>query len=547
MKIKNIHLVDFKRFTDLTITDIPQATRLVMMVGPNGSGKSSVLDGFSVMQAMYKGSATFADKYHFKAGVMGAIEPAQKRGGWFLLESNKVDVQFYDADRRDWHSPFIKDETRFYIRTGYRYEPEFSVNSISKQGPIKDDKQPERLMEIEGRVAKNYQRLVAQTIEDVYSDAQSEAITKRELRNRIIGKIGESFNRVLPDAKFLGLGNPLSDGSFFFEKGASRNWPYGNLSAGEKAVFDLILDFVIKVGAYTNTVFCIDEPEVHINTNVHSALLEELYTSLPGESQLWIATHSASMMRKARELEEREPGTVVFLDFGGHDFDQPVTLRPATTNRQFWQRNFSVAVGELAELISPTQIFFCEGDPNGRKKKEFDARCYSALFAEEFPDAVFISVGSSNEVKDKAALMAGVFSQFLKGARTTFIIDRDDCTESERLEILQDGNKILERRHLEVYLLDDEILESFCAAQGKPEVWPALNTAKQQLLAASAGRGNPSDDWKSIGESIRTTAKTLLGITQIGSNADAFMQEYLVPRVTPDTAIYQALKSEIFG
>jgi predicted ATPase len=504
MKIKNVRLIDFKRFTDLTITDIPETTRLVMMVGPNGSGKSSVLDGFSVMQAMYRGSANFTSTYHIKADF-----PDSKQSGWYLMDNHKVTVDFYDAERRDWHSPKLVDMTRFYIRTGYRYEPEFIVNSISKQGLIQDEKQPERLMEIEGRVAKNYQRLIARSIEDIYNDEKDDNTTKRELRDGIIGKVSEAFNRVLSGAKLLGLGNPLNGGSFFFEKGTSRNWPYNNLSAGEKAVFDLILDFILKSETYNNTVFCIDEPEVHVNANFHSALLNELYSSLPGQSQLWIATHSASMMRRARELEEATPGTVVFLDFGSQDFDEPAILRPAITNRQFWQRNFSVAIGELAALVAPKQVFICEGDPKGNQNKDFDARCYSTIFGTEFPDAVFISAGGSTEVKDKTNFISGIFSQFLPDINTTFILDRDDRTPTECEDLIAQGKRILKRRHLEAYLLDDEILERFCLEQGKPEIWPALQAEKQSSLAGSEARGNPSDDWKATGGTIRVAAKRI--------------------------------------
>ena len=46
MRITGVHLKNYKRFTDLQITGIPQSARLVVMVGPNGSGKSSVFDAF---------------------------------------------------------------------------------------------------------------------------------------------------------------------------------------------------------------------------------------------------------------------------------------------------------------------------------------------------------------------------------------------------------------------------------------------------------------------------------------------------------------------
>ena len=46
MRIKSVHLQDYKRFVDLTLTEIPENTRLVVLIGPNGSGKSSLFDAF---------------------------------------------------------------------------------------------------------------------------------------------------------------------------------------------------------------------------------------------------------------------------------------------------------------------------------------------------------------------------------------------------------------------------------------------------------------------------------------------------------------------
>jgi hypothetical protein len=41
LKVREIRLKNFKRFTDTRITDIPLSTHLVSLVGPNGCGKSS--------------------------------------------------------------------------------------------------------------------------------------------------------------------------------------------------------------------------------------------------------------------------------------------------------------------------------------------------------------------------------------------------------------------------------------------------------------------------------------------------------------------------
>ena len=47
MKIQEVHLNKFKRFTDLTIKDIPESVKLVVLVGPNGCGKTSIFEAFN--------------------------------------------------------------------------------------------------------------------------------------------------------------------------------------------------------------------------------------------------------------------------------------------------------------------------------------------------------------------------------------------------------------------------------------------------------------------------------------------------------------------
>jgi AAA15 family ATPase/GTPase len=53
MYISQLHLKNFKRFTDLAIdlSGLKVPSRLVLLVGVNGSGKSSIFDAFSLMEA----------------------------------------------------------------------------------------------------------------------------------------------------------------------------------------------------------------------------------------------------------------------------------------------------------------------------------------------------------------------------------------------------------------------------------------------------------------------------------------------------------------
>ena len=46
MRITNLKIENFKRFTDLSVKQIPESAKLVLLIGSNGSGKSSVFDAF---------------------------------------------------------------------------------------------------------------------------------------------------------------------------------------------------------------------------------------------------------------------------------------------------------------------------------------------------------------------------------------------------------------------------------------------------------------------------------------------------------------------
>ena len=67
MKIKKMHLMKYKRFSDLTIDLGDNPKRIVALVGPNGCGKSSVFDAMLYIQNAYGriGNSGVKDyKYH---------------------------------------------------------------------------------------------------------------------------------------------------------------------------------------------------------------------------------------------------------------------------------------------------------------------------------------------------------------------------------------------------------------------------------------------------------------------------------------------------
>ena len=281
------------------------------------------------------------------------------------------------------------------------------------------------------------------------------------------------------------LGNPLDNGTFHFTKGASSGFMFKNLSGGEKAAFDLILDLIVARRNYDNTLFCIDEPESHIHTSLHANLLSVLNELVPENCQLVLATHSIGMMRQARDIENEKPGSVVFLDFGGCDFDVPQTIEPTTPDRKFWKNTYDVALGDLSGLIAPDQVIICEGEPltnSAVRNHSFDARCYERIFGNEFPETEFISMGGDRQVIGDKQDLAKTLRKIIDAIKVVQLVDRDDRTDEGVRDLNLQGVRVLSRRNLESYLFDDEVLTSLAMSNGKEDSINKILEEKRKFL-----------------------------------------------------------------
>jgi len=339
----------------------------------------------------------------------------------------------------------------------------------------------------------------------------------------------------------------LSSGSFYFEKGTSKDFHYKNLSAGEKSVFDLVLDMIIKSEFYADAVFCIDEPEAHMHTRLQSKVLRELYKLTPDSSQLWISTHSIGMLKEAEDIEQEVPGSVVFLDFDNRDFDLTEKMTPAHIDNTIWDRFFDLAFADFSKLMAPSKIVFCEGTSQGRKYKDFDSQIYSKIFLGNHHGTKFVSVGSCTELEDIENQSIKVVSNILKSSEIVKFIDRDDKSDDEVLELKEKNIKVSSKRHIECYLFDDEIIQKLCESVEKPDLLEMCLEAKEEAMNESIARDNPADDIKSASGKIFTEIKRILGLSQCGNNKCAFVRDTLAPLVTPDTNIYAMLEVEIFS
>lgn len=531
MKIREIKLKNFKRFSEATIGDIPTEARIVLVVGPNGCGKSSLVDAVNLWYRHHWAQAGSWDENYHRKQVAGATE------SW----NQTVQVVFHDPQPQS-------DEQRrkaVYARTAYRNDPEFQLDQLARVGPAVREHRFSRMIDNDQAVSSNYRRLVSEGFEYAYEKGLPEE-TLADFRERSIGTIRDAMRRLFPDLVLNSLGNPLSSGTFRFDKGDSVGFLYKNLSGGEKSAFDLLLDVLVKRREFDDTVFFIDEPEAHISTALQAALLHELYDAVPEQSQLWIATHSIGMMRKARDLGRSNPGTVVFLDFDGQNFDVPVHIRPTQPDRPFWKRAMRLALDDIAGYVAPECVVLCEGG-SVAGGSDFDASCYNTVFSAERPDVLFMGAGSADDVKNDPRKVGQLLRALAPNVGVIQLIDRDERRDDEIEELQRRGVRVLSLRNIESYLLHDEVLEAVCHSLGDGTKASFLLAGKQEALKSSVAAGGAADDLKRVAGDIYNTAKRLFPGIKLGAEKRAFMSGICAPQIKAGMTAYDRLRRDVFS
>ena len=527
MKIKSITLKGFRRFKNLTIKDIPEEGRLVVMIGPNGSGKSSVFDALHKYKNSRGSPSIAGDPYFNKFDSSGQSEAIIK-------------VEFYTGgpqDDEDW-------ARSIHMRTSYRNDSVEDLGSYAtRTNSIVSEHRFSLLADNDQAVASNFGRILNQWIE------RSSATGRREenignLQDEIFGELRDAIAILFSDPELVlsSLGSLTRDKVFQFNKGTSQGFSYLNLSSGEKAALDLILDIIVAKSEFNDTVFCLDEPEAHMHTKLQGPLLEHLYDLIPKNSQLWIATHSIGMIRKAQDLWRENRDSVVFLDFGREDldFDDKATITPTSPNPDLWARIYDIALGDLAKLVAPKRIVLCEST-------NFDADCYNRIFGMHYPETQFISIGNNEDVERADTHLVPVLKAVAEGVEILRLKDRDEADDEEIEENKEKGIRTLSRRNIESYLLDDEVLTKFCENNKISAKVHDLINARQTALNNSIAEGKPADDLKPTAQKVHVTAQKAMRPVLIGNKSRGFMKSQLAPCIQPGMPIYEELYDDIFG
>ena len=523
MRLQTVELVGFKRFDHLTVDLGSTPKKIVAMVGPNGCGKSSIFDAFEQQLQTFRSHGSENENFYSK-GLFYNDNPENEQ-----YKQRKVTI-----------TPYLSTLNRksFYIRTSYRFTPKIEVAQISHLPGILDlADEPISTIALDQRLQTNYQRLLGAS----YTAFAKGDKPGDQVREELIGRINNILSNIL-DVRISDLGNPLEGrGQLYFQKGNTKDFPYANLSSGEKEVIDLVIDLVVKSKEYTETVYCIDEPELHLSTVIQRKLLVEINELIPQNCQLWVATHSIGFIRA---LQNELKGESQILDFSEKDyFTGTQAIEPIVPNRQNWIRIFETALGDLTDLVSPKQIVYCEGraepGPDGCKRG-LDEQVYENIFSTAFPDTAFVSSGGQTELDQRRDITIRILGKEFKEMEIWVLKDRDMASGKPLDELGRqiyldnnpDHHRVLKRFELENYLFDKEILSKYCESTDGLE----FDEAAYDEFVTDISNQNVKDEVSRIKNFC--SIKTSISEDKFKLNLSKY--------VTKETGVYKELQECIF-
>ena len=525
MKIKSIRLQNFKKFSNLTIDGLMDTVKLVVLLGPNGSGKSSLIESMEVArqiygfhQAPWKNNSNF--DYYIKNNerIFGWIQAPNRPP--FLATAQLSDLDCHGRDiefiphrsitddhpklldknyLKDQPSGLIVDRQqlaldllkRHFINIEFHNEKEcgtdqwktcFNVRTPyrsvwnSQQTSTEDLKQRHWVQLIRGDAVfiSNWRMMCSQWMED---SSDFDIRGNYDKWNALIDDTFvpvENFLSTVLDRKWKirNLGsigrNQNQERGFTLEKIEDTSaLTVDRLSSGERAVVDIALNhFVVKKELGDEVIFVIDEPELHVASEVRGRLIEELFKLTPDKGQLWISTHSIEILEKSLELYTRNPSSVAFLDFTGKNFDYTEKpLKPIDPTYEMRSRVWEHAIGKnLKDRLLPNVIVFCEGEQETKPGNYADEDYYKKIFEGRWPIVDFRSVGGKDNVVNEIVSSTHM-TKFIKDKNVQILglRDRDDLSDAEiiRKDYLEKGIKVLPFRTIEHCFVQHDVLREF--------------------------------------------------------------------------------------
>ncbi len=488
MFINKLQLTNFKRFTNLSIdlSDQTIVPKLILLIGANGSGKSCIFDAFEAISSKFKDNTSLDSNYYRKQ----------------LDQDFQIKIEFSDYQNNTENL----SSTAFYGRSSLRQIPKLLRKSLGEVSPInfkKDFDRPRSYIERDKRFENDLEQIAELILKDVFINKKHSI----KIVEQYINPINDAFIRIFGESEetqlsLLELIPPLDNkvATILFKKGDSKIH-YNYLGNGEKEVFNILINLLSRKHLYQDTIYYLDEIDLHLNTKCQYNLLKEIVENwLPDGCQLWTASHSLGFIDYANDFNQ-----ATIIDFDHLDFDKPQILFPHAKNNY---DVFEIAVSQefFSKIMTGKRIVFSENT---------DTPIYNSLGIE---NTIFFVGMNKNDVFFKA-----------KNLNYYGLIDRDFLNDKE-IELLANTYPnllILDYYSIENYLYHPDNLEEyyqykqqdFNKLQYIERLVDCKNAHKDSIVLGIVGARNSytffkENEYAKLRKQFKNNAKSILSLLQ---------------------------------
>ena len=307
MKIKNLHIKEFKGLRDISINfeKNDEPLDLVVLAGSNGSGKTRILE--SILDYFQK--------------IVNYIENENVAGVFFETDEQNCLNQGYDSNMLYLILNYYNDENNFergrkvveenlkvfpkiiYVPT----ETNFQKVEIASPMLVREYK---FLNIVDTGLIKDVPSYIATRIIEMANDQEDTPM--QEIRTAVFKEINEIFEILDLDIKISGISKNAKSIPIFTNSSGDK-FDINELSSGEKQLF--LRTLAIRMLNPENSIILIDEPELSLHPKWQQRIVD-VYRKIGKNNQIIIATHSPHILGSVRKeniilLDKDDDGKIV--------------------------------------------------------------------------------------------------------------------------------------------------------------------------------------------------------------------------------------------
>ena len=307
MKIKNLHIKEFKGLRDISINfeknDKP--LDLVVLVGSNGSGKTRVLE--SILDYFQKIVNHIENEnvagVFFETDEQNCLNQGYNSNMLYLILNNYNDENIVERGRKVVEENLKVFPKIIYVPT----ETNFQKVEIASPMLFREYK---FLNIVDSGLIKDVPSYIATRITELANEQES--IPMGEIRKAVFREINEIFEILDLDIKISGISKNAKSIPIFTNS-AGDKFDINELSSGEKQLF--LRTLAIKMLNPENSIILIDEPELSLHPKWQQRIVD-VYRKIGKNNQIIIATHSPHILGSVRKenimlLDKDDEGKIV--------------------------------------------------------------------------------------------------------------------------------------------------------------------------------------------------------------------------------------------